>query len=382
VFAVARVGTRLLVRGSAGKGGTYLALALKESALAGEPSTRRLGLGGILGAEGGQRSTSLETDAVVQDLRLRKHALTANAWLPDGQVLVLRSSVDVARGGEHLVVALRRADGGGDDALEELRTGGRRVTAVDLDRASPPAFAPHVEAEAWTGPLPSDLVVSHARAASSDSPLYLAARLVEPYEPGLLGLLADRLTMSDVKVLQQGPRWFFLGPESVQTADLASVQPPAPDATLLEVELFDASGRVVQSLALPTRVGTWSLAALGTESLECFDHDVEVAQYAGASDPVAHTVLDGALLALLPTRGPDGELRVEARVRAHVRNAERREADLQGMLSLKVDELDFDHLIADEELVLAGPESRVVLGDASGGSAGVRRGLSLVVRAR
>ena len=356
-----RLGTSLSLRASAGRGGHFVALALRRASPSGE--LRRRTLERATGLLAGDTLLNRTRGIQQESQPVLGRSLALNAFLPEGQALVVLLEHAPAGVREALVL---RAVGGGLPAPGRLTAGpgGQDMALLDATRWSPPAAVGSLRELLAVAPetLPYPRL--------GEGQVWMGTRPSGPDEdPGELLERALELGASQPD-LSEG--WWPLRAVTLDEVEARRLEDFAPTGGNVTVGLALRRGeRVLAEVELPLLVGRDSELVLCSEDLYVFDADVEIAKYSSVEDPVAREVLEGLFASLRPLRSPSGALLLELRVAGVSPAGARRTLALADSASGQIEAQAHDYLVADELLRLEpGVGARTVrLGDAAGGLA-------------
>lgn len=373
-----RSGTRLRMRGAPGRDGLHLSLFLdRADRLPREPE--RLEQGFWAGSEqGGLHRHPDSTQR--EDVRVMTRMGAFSTFLPTGKALVLTNRIDLSSGAKNEVVVLRLAEGGLPLRQElALSEEGARLVFADLSAVSPT----DVLGQGYLFGDDFDSFDANIDIRGGEGLLEFW------FQPGDLGLAMDLLYFGvlDYSGLES------LGPYVVSlpyagsredAARLAAEQQRVVDGfeelvgpgEVLDVELSVRSGHGHSVTGrVPLRLGGQAALVLGTQSLEHWDYDVEVAQFAAVADMSVRVSLDGLCVWMRPGRSRSGAPTLELRGGAQLAYGEGR-FDLDGPVVDSVQQTRSEDLILDERAVLRRE------GDAWVATFGDTEGLSLTVTVR
>lgn len=244
----------------------------------------------------GSESTALtlrRDSSVLTDLRVMSSRQAATSLLPAGQVLVLTNRIECLSGAYDEVIFIRQ-QGGGFPTRHELPLGsGGKLIFADIGAIEPP----YMEA---TGALFDNRMRTPNHRMNYEPILRVQLSGGRHDMVDVLHDLGQDYTGVDTigRFLISRPHDGALmeDPEHVvaeqnrliEAFDQLVASPTVYDVTIVaEGEYGQAKSR------LPLKAGGTAAVVLGAQSLEVFDHDVEVAQFAAVPDMQMITTLDG-----------------------------------------------------------------------------------------
>jgi len=380
IVPVASIGTRVQVRGVPAPGGLMLAFLMARSEQVGEGSASTLKMRSRVITEKGP--LDFDVGGVLQSPDVLNGSLALDAFLPSGDALVIDMDLGLARQARREVVVLRAVG-----SAPVLRTfpasaagAGAAVRGVlvasSVDFVDPPRCR--------TAGLLLDPRAVPKRLGQfpnyGQEGLLLSARIDEKRSV-LVGAIVSELggVMRRVElgrtVLYTPDR--FAARDAAAVGDDAARLARALDGLRPESRLLDASvtvrapgeGGPPARVRLPLRAGETCALALGIESFELQDVDVEVAQQAFTPDPVVMMVFEGLALWMHPMFGPSGDLLVDVSGGVSLRAGDPEHVQVDSLNGELFSQTAHEHLFVRERLVFAADQAgpwRAVLGDAGG----------------
>jgi hypothetical protein len=349
-------GTRLEIRGAPSRKGLELAMVFTSGTATGRAEEIDLDQQGFVATDGGH--TFLDGPRIVQRFAVARRSFACNTALPDGQALVLASTLELsaAQGVQYIVVR---------------RTGGalRMVHAIDGVGDGSDAYLVNMEAISpvrlfFEGPF----LAGNLSALSPDRMHWEYSSLLDTgFGWDDHDILWEALTSTCTDLEFEGDNlWLIARRDPDLTEELRESAISAPGLEEVAQNMIGDNEVVTISLvlnrrgegsssgvecALPAMVGQTSAVVLGVEGTTITDYDVEIAQHSAVADPIAWIAFDGLAVTLEPRRTVDGKLTLHLRGFAHLLNRSGSidpDAPMHGALDQDL----YDRLLFDEVVEL------------------------------
>ena len=384
------VGTQLAVRCAPAPGGTWLALTRRCAEQVGEVRRTEFSVGGRISHEGGT-PMEMRGPKGIESVDMLSRSLATCAFLPDGRALVYRSGLDVVTGGGEELLVLR-VEGEMPEPIQtcELDGGDRRLQLVDAGWIQPP-YLRFQEGILSGEHLPRNAWYWLERILYGDDADVATSVVLHTAETDRVSDLLNDYHGEENALMTLGP-WVVAVPMVEEGEDPQPIQADSPAFQLIEApEVVEVSVSLVRTGEERPRVAGWdlplvigypSVAVLGGESLYLGEYDVEVAQYCSANDPLSLYSFDGLALWLQPIRSASGEVVLEVRARARLRDGDFEDVDLGYGVTKWIQKVEYTELSANRQLRFrtGGRATRTaVLGDTTGTEEG---GLALEITLR
>ncbi len=356
------VGLRLGLRGSAAEGGLWLALSMKDGREYGEPERRNLELAFVSTAEG-SKTQHVRDAGLFRNMHVISRGAGFSTFLPDGQALVLRTGIDLARHGDEHVLVLRRSGGTlAPSARLRVDADGSELFIANLSSILPPRVVS-------SGTLMWPGAVTEALHGNFGDVLLQVGLRWDSTEV-FLESMSGRTAAMEFELVD---RWMLAFPyddegrreqERVRESFAALLAQP----TLMQLSMtLERNGQEALRSSLPVRMGQSCSMVLGLESLGVPDYDVEVAQFSSVADPKVVILFDGVALWVQPKRTADGGVLFDVRGSAHLLDKGER-VSLGGQVLGELDMSTYSHLAVNERRQVPERDGAwtAVFGEASG----------------
>lgn len=303
-------GLRLALRAAPAPGGLRLAALLRDVELSDEPRTRSYPNEALLAGEmsGVER---LRGPDRIQEVVGETRSFAFNAFLPDGNAVMLWSDLALEHASGGRLVVIRRRAGTFEPVLEVSAGEGIAFHAFDAEWLSPPRV--ELADEVFARSLPHALPGGDWWSSGESS-----AWFEGPGIDSVVELLSAEEDLEDVQVLGS---WLLTQGQAAGAAVATATKLAAPPrGAQLALTLRDGDGRALARAALPLLAGTDAHARLGAELSRVRDFDVEIAQRSAAGDPIVELAFDGLVLYARTASSPAGGLVVDLRLAAQVQS--------------------------------------------------------------
>jgi len=364
-------GVRMEVGAYPAPGGCRLALLVRHGTPTGPVRSVPMEAAGLISNEGGTAIYSGPEQ--LESLAIAQRTFALNTLLPDGQALVLRSSLDLydTDGVQYLIV--RREGAAPQAVVGAALGGGRELHLVRGYALSAPRF--EFEGELAHGALAT---MSLQQRDWYDEGLLRARLKHHGFDPEreLLEFLAPEFEFNDdgswivARGRSEEGGGSARGGEALRAA-VEELQREAEAVTLgLEVQRKGNGLSKRVTCDLTVCLGQESAVVLGVESTRLFDFDIETAQGSSVPDPGVGLDIDGLALVLRVDRAPDGSLDVTLSGAANLLR-ETGEFDPRARLFGAIENRVYDRLQVDEVLrIPEGARRAVSIGNAGRAGAG------------
>jgi hypothetical protein len=366
------IGVRMAARAAIVPGGTRVALLLRDSVQNGALRATDVQLGASVSSDSGQHFA--RGSVTVQSLSLLEHSFALNLFVPDGQAVVIDSTLSTQSGASRIAFVVRSTTTAREPVMTlQISAGHSPLEVFDASFVCPPRV--DVDGRAFDqGVFPRSL----------DGLFDCGSNNYEgnPAVQGVLrmgdqGWIENVLGGDGEHQVQGLSSWLLIHPSrqsepgksaksalgadspvlaQARTGDVANVS--------LTLRRADKNGAVLAALTWPIVYGEASAAVIGGETQYIGGANVEVAQSAATIDPVVHTAFDGLVVRVRPTRATDGTATVELSARGHVLGGPMQDLEAGAPMSLPIKRCEFDNLSVDERLSFGAP---------AGGQPGPRR---------
>ncbi|MCP3920683.1 MAG: hypothetical protein GY711_34585 [bacterium] len=372
-------GTRFVIRSAPGVGGLHLAVMMKRGDIRQSAEGRYVNTNALVTSEGGT-PTFIRSSSRFPDVQLANRSVSFTSFLPKGKALAVRTKLGVDGTVEYDEVVVFRQVGGALPTLHEMaiENAGGELLVADLGSVAPPSLF------AEGGLLRETELPCALENRLHHEPLLDAGFRENDFDfmQELVASGTEFLAINRIgRWLLARPYGEYIGTESAQVvADqkrlkerFTALQRPAQ---LLDVSVTvkrPRSGEPVQA-RIPMRAGTSVTLAIGVESWEVSDFDVEVAQFSAVADPVVRSLFDGAALWIKPMLSRQGELVVDVRGAVNLLG-DRERFELESRVFDSIESTPVDQLFLSDRRKLKPTgndgEWSVTLGDAAGGGIAV-----------
>lgn len=358
------VGTAACLAVAPGKGGSWLALALRNGRYLDVDGVRETRASSAIAHD--QAVTIQELQMARSDVRIANHSLAVNAFVPDGKALAFVMSAGL----ESRVVFVRQL-GATPPLLTSLPEDLKRVTsrnATTLTRLDginlPVAYA----AAADGSPFHVSFLRTRANSEKQEPDVLAGIQPTTCIEP--FGILDS--PDGEYEVVELGASFALLGSNrSAIDQALAKLSQLAPAPQSIVATLTMRRGTrdlsVLCRAVLPLRIGVRSSLVLGREAVVDIALPAEVAQGATAQDPSVKSLFDGIVLSMLPEATAGGGLLLEVDAHGRWSRSQPREYQSGGAMNARVQLPDADELDVGRSVVFPksdGTPRKLTLGNA------------------